>query len=116
MQHWHMANAGELISEITGRPVTDRMVVTSCPECRTPQYLGIMDFQDPMRPAYLCHARCGPILIIGLAMDGTSPPNKGIRVGPYLLRNPTDLFIHFSDDETVTMPGNANALVGYPGG
>jgi hypothetical protein len=62
-----------------------------------------------MRMTYVCVRGCSPILIVGLAIDLTWPPDRGVRVGAYSLRNPEDLIVHLEGEATVVIPANRNA-------
>ena len=65
---------------------------------------------DPMRMTYVCVKGCSPILIVGLAIQSpTWPPNRGVRVGVYSLRNPEDLIVHLEGESAVVIPANRNA-------
>jgi len=111
-----MPTASELLSEVMNHPLTEDMIKTSCPTCETAQTLDqatIDVVTDPMRPTYRCLKGCGPILIIGLAMDGTWPPGRGFPAGAsYLIRNPRDLLVYPDHElqKRMIFPASPNAL------
>ena len=106
-----MPTASDLLSDLAPAPVTDAMVETRCPICNQSQRLNRarLSSADPMRMTYVCVRGCSPILIIGLAIDLTWPPDRGVRVGAYSLRNPEDLIVHLEGESAVVIPANKNA-------
>ncbi|MGO9583569.1 MAG: hypothetical protein ACLP36_12235 [Acidimicrobiales bacterium] len=111
-----MPRASELLSNMAGEQISEDMIRTSCRACGTVQTLSETIFDvttDPMRPRYQCTEGCGPILIIGLAMDGTWPPGRGIpATSSYLIRNPKELLVYPGHDieRRIIFPASPNAL------
>lgn len=94
----------------------DADIETTCPTCRQPQTLAEADFDDTGDESiYTCKEGCGPILIIGIP-GRRSWPGRGYRLGNFVLRNPSDLFLHMIDQEgnrartPILMPASPAAL------
>lgn len=110
MQHGRMPTASQVLSEYTGRDVTEQMISTWCPQCKIPQILG-GHTSDTLRTTYLCHlVGCGTLLIVGPASDAGGIPDRGWVVGDYILRNPEMVVVHFGKRDNVLLAGCLNAL------
>src|SRR3954466_15695476 len=87
-------------------PLAEEQIATTCPQCLSWQRLDEAAIEEsPLATTYICKQRCGPILIV--SPPALSPsPGSGHEAGPWMLRNPSDLFVH----STIADAG----AVGYP--
>ncbi len=86
---------------------------TACPTCGTSQTLAEANpvtAEDGLETVYRCRNDCGPILIVSTP-GVVSWEGRGFRIGEWMLRNPSDLFMRVRGArDPVLMPASPHAL------
>src|SRR5215204_2980810 len=93
-------------------PPTEDLLETTCPRCEARQALrdATVEAKEELETVYRCHA-CGAVLLI-VSTPGVVPwQGRGYRLGDWMLRNPTDLYM-FSTGRVggVRIPASPHAL------
>jgi len=90
--------------------VTDEKITATCPECATTQTLAEGSVtHEGNETAYRCKKGCRVLLVIG-DPEEDAPQGRGYRVGPCMLRNSVDLFVHAGGAAPVMFKARPHAL------
>lgn len=103
---------GQLKATNGTRLPTDREIKTCCPTCRTEQTLSQAHIsRKGDETIYTCSNGCQPIVVVGLPED-TPIPDRGIRLGPHVIRNAEDLYLPvIGTGKKVLIPKSKYALL-----
>jgi hypothetical protein len=108
-----MPLASEAMADLRPPP-KETDLETTCPACGTTQRLDeatLETAEDKLETVYRCRTGDGAAILV-VSTPGAVPwEGRGYRLGNWVIRNPSDLYIHISHaPPPVHMPASPHAL------